>query len=198
VEHLVESWGLAVLFLLIGLESAGVPLPGETALVAAAVLASNGHFDIVWVLVVASSAAIVGDNVGYWLGRLGGRRLLTRWSRVSKHTERVLPRAEDFFQRHGGKTVFIGRFVALLRITSAWLAGVSKMPWWRFLLWNAAGGIAWACLIGLIAYYVGKAAADAIGRYGLIGGAVVLVLVVVGFLVFRYWRRRMVGAETES
>ena len=197
MEHLVESWGLAVLFLLIGLESAGVPLPGETALVAAAVLASNGHFDIVWVLVVASSAAIVGDNVGYWLGRVGGRRLLQRWSRVNRHAERVLPRAEEFFQRHGGKTVFIGRFVALLRITSAWLAGVSKMPWWRFLLWNAAGGIGWACLIGLIAYYVGKAAADAIGRYGLIGGAVVLVLVAVGFLVFRYWRRRMVGAETE-
>jgi membrane protein DedA with SNARE-associated domain len=197
VEHLVESFGLAVLFLLIGLESAGVPLPGETALVAAGVLASSGHFDILWVIVIASAAAIIGDNVGYWIGRLGGRRLLMRWKRLSRHAARVLPKAEDFFARHGGKTVFIGRFVALLRITSAWLAGISKMPWWRFLLWNAAGGIAWATLIGLVAYFVGKAAADAIGRYGLIGGAAVVVIAAVGFLLFRVWKRRMLGAESE-
>ncbi len=197
MEHLVKSFGLVVLFFLVGLESAGIPLPGETALVAAAVLASNGKFDITWVIVVAAAGAILGDNVGYWLGRLGGRRLLQRWPRINRHAERILPRAEEFFARHGGKTVFIGRFVAILRITSAWLAGVSRMPWWRFLLWNAAGGIAWACLIGLVAYYVGKAAADAIGRYGLIGGAAVVVLAAVGFLVFRYWKRRMVGAETE-
>jgi membrane protein DedA with SNARE-associated domain len=197
VEHFVESYGLVVLFLLIALESAGVPLPGETALIAAGVLASKGHFDIVWVIVVASAAAIIGDNVGYWIGRLGGRRLLTRWKRVSGQAERALPNAEDFFGRHGGKTVFIGRFIAILRITAAWLAGISKMPWWRFLLWNAAGGIAWATLIGLVAYYAGKAVADAIERYGFIGGAVVLAIAVVGFLLFRSWKRRMLGAETE-
>jgi membrane protein DedA with SNARE-associated domain len=111
--------------------------------------------------------------------------------------ERALPKAEDFFGRHGGKTVFVGRFIAILRITAAWLAGISKMPWWRFLLWNAAGGIAWATLIGLVAYYAGKAAADAIERYGFVGGAVVLAIAVVGFLLFRSWKRRMLGAETE-
>jgi membrane-associated protein len=197
VEHFVESYGLVVLFLLIGLESAGMPLPGETALIAAAVLASNGHFDIVWVIAVAAAAAIVGDNVGYWLGRLGGRRLLTRWKRISRHAGRALPKAEDFFARHGGKTVFIGRFIAILRITAAWLAGISEMPWWRFLFWNAAGGIAWAILVGLVAYYGGKAAADAVNRYGLIGGAVLLAIAAVGFLAFRSWKRRMLGAETE-
>jgi membrane protein DedA with SNARE-associated domain len=197
VEHFVESYGLVVLFLLIALESAGVPLPGETALIAAAVLASDGHFDIVWVIVVASAAAIIGDNVGYWLGRVGGRRLLTRWKRASRHAERALPKAEQFFARHGGKTVFIGRFIAILRITAAWLAGISKMPWWRFLLWNAAGGIAWATLVGLVAYYGGKAAADALERYGLVGGAVMLVIAVAGFLLFRSWKRRMLGAESE-
>ncbi len=197
MEHLVETWGLTILFVLIALESAGVPLPGETALIAASVLAAQGHFDIVWVIVVAAIAAIVGDNIGYWLGRLGGRRLLTRWAPLKTQSDRVLPRAEDFFARHGGKTVFIGRFVAILRITAAWLAGISRMPWWRFFFWNAAGGIAWAVLIGLIAYYVGRAAADAISRYGFIGGVVVLLLVAVGYLVFRVWRRRMLGAETE-
>src|SRR5581483_852386 len=111
--------------------------------------------------------AIVGDNVGYWLGRKGGRTLLARVPLVRDHFERVLPPSERFFERHGSKTVFIARFFAVLRVTAAWLAGISRMPWWRFLLWNAAGGIVWAVVVGLIAYEVGRAAADAISRYGL-------------------------------
>ena len=166
MTHLIEhhqSWALVLLFLLVGVESAGVPLPGETALVASGVLASQGKLNIVAVIVVASSAAILGDNGGYWLGRLGGRKLLERWSFVNKHAEKVLPRAERIFAKHGGKTVFFGRFIAILRITAAWMAGISHMPWWRFLLFNAAGGILWATLVGLVAYYSGEAAAQ-IGR----------------------------------
>jgi membrane protein DedA with SNARE-associated domain len=198
VEDLVSSAGLFILFLLIGMESAGIPLPGETALVAAAVLASRGQFDIVAVIAVAAAAAIVGDNAGYWLGRVGGRRLLKRWAWLDRHASRVLPWSERFFRRHGPKTIFLGRFVAVLRVTAAWLAGVSKMPWWKFLLWNAAGGICWAVLVGLVAFYVGQAAAEAIGRYGLIGGAAVVVLLAIGFVAFRFWRRRMLRAESEA
>jgi membrane protein DedA with SNARE-associated domain len=196
VENLVGDAGLFILFALIAMESAGVPLPGETALVAAGVLAARGQFDIVAVIAVAASAAIVGDNAGYWIGRVGGRKLLTRWGGLERHASRVLPWSERFFRKHGAKTIFIGRFVAVLRVTAAWLAGVSKMPWWRFLIWNAAGGICWAILVALVAYYAGHAAAEAIGRYGLFGAAAVIVLGAVAYVVFRYWRRRMLQAET--
>jgi membrane protein DedA with SNARE-associated domain len=198
MESLVQDYGLVVLFLLIGMESAGVPLPGETALVAAGVLASRGKFDITAVVVVAAAAAIVGDNVGYWIGRGGGRKLLTRWPWLERHASRVLPWSERFFARHGPKTIFLGRFVAVLRVTAAWLAGVSKMHWWRFFLWNAAGGICWALLVGLIAYFLGQAAADAVNRYGLIGGGAVVGLLGTGALALHVWRRRVFEAESEG
>jgi membrane protein DedA with SNARE-associated domain len=192
VTDLLLSYGLYLLFLLIAVESAGVPLPGETALITAAILSERGQFhSIWWVIVIAATAAIVGDNIGYWLGRKGGRALLRRIPIVRDHFEKVLPRAERFFQRHGPKTVFLGRFIAVLRVTSAWLAGMSHMSWWKFLLWNALGGIVWAILVAEIAFHSGRAAADAISRYGLfgvLGIAVVLGLVVTGV---HFWRKRM-------
>src|SRR5881398_1531024 len=183
MASLVADYGLFLLFVLIAMESAGVPLPGETALVAAGVLASRGDMDIVAVIAVAATAAIVGDNVGYWAGRLGGRKLLQRWGPL---------------ERHGPKTIFLGRFIAVLRVTAAWLAGISKMHWWLFFAWNAAGGICWAIAVGLVAYFAGQAAAEAIGRYGLIAGGAIVVLLVVGAVVFRFIRRRMLGAESEA
>jgi membrane protein DedA with SNARE-associated domain len=191
MEHLVETYGLGLLFVLIMLESAGIPLPGETALIGAGILASRGKLDVTSVIVIAAAAAIVGDNGGYWVGRRWGRQLLGKWKRLDRFAQRVIPPSERFFEKHGGKTVFFARFIAILRFTAAWLAGVSRMPWWRFLFWNAAGGICWAAGVTLLAFYGGKAAADAFDRYGLIGagaivGAVVLVLVVVHF-----WRRRI-------
>jgi len=197
MESLVQDYGLFVLFLLIAMESAGIPLPGETALVTAGVLASRGKLDIVAVIVVAAVAAIVGDNVGYWIGRLGGRRLLERWAWLDRHASRALPWSERFFKRHGAKTIFLGRFIAVLRVTAAWLAGISRMPWWRFFFWNAAGGICWAALVALVAYYAGEAAGKAIERYGLIGGGVTIVLLVIGLVVGRHVRRRMLRAEGE-
>ena len=119
MEALLNHHGLLILFLLIAVESAGVPLPGETALIAAGVLAAQGHFAIEWVIVVAAAAAIIGDNVGYWLGRKGGRALLERTPYVRTYFERALPPAERFFDRHGPKTVFIARWVALLRAHEA-------------------------------------------------------------------------------
>jgi membrane protein DedA with SNARE-associated domain len=193
VTDLLLSHGLFLLFGLIALESAGVPLPGETALVAAAILATpqQGHYSIVTVIVVAACAAIIGDNIGYWIGRKGGRTLLERWGPIHRYAERALPPSERFFAKHGGKTVFIGRFVAVLRVTAAWLAGITHMPWWRFFLWNAAGGVVWATAVGLVAYYFGKAAADAISKYGFLGAVVAVLGAVLVFIGVRYWHRRI-------
>src|SRR2546430_1677400 len=122
------------------LESFGIPLPGETALIAFGVLASQGNYQIEWVIGVAALAAIVGDNLGYWvIGRWGGRRLFERWRLLRRYSERFLPRAEKIMERHGGKTVFFGRFIAFLRFSAAWLAGLGRMKWWRFFFWNATG-----------------------------------------------------------
>jgi membrane protein DedA with SNARE-associated domain len=191
VTHFFVSHGLPLLFAVVLLESFGIPLPGETALIAFAVLAAEGHYSIVWVIVLAAAAAILGDNLGYWvIGRWGGRRLFDRWRWLRQYADRVLPTAERLMKRHGGKTVFLGRFVAVLRFTAAWVAGLGRMPWWRFLFWNATGGIVWATAVGLVAFYSGKAAADAIQRYGLYaGGAVAIVLVVAAVGVHRIRRK---------
>lgn len=174
------------------LESFGIPLPGETALIAFAVLASQGNYGIEWVIVIAAAAAIVGDNLGYWLlGRLGGRALFRRWEWLSRYEERFLPRAERLMERHGGKTVFFGRFITVLRYTAAWIAGLGRMPWWKFLFWNAAGGICWATAVGLIAFYSGKAAADAIQRYGLFAAGGIAALLVGGWLILHFLGRRI-------
>ena len=181
MTNLLISYGLILLFGVVAAESAGVPLPGETALIAAAILASRGHYSIFAVIAVAALAAIVGDNAGYWIGRIGGRALLERWGPIKRYADKAIPPGERFFQKHGGKTVFIGRFVAVLRVTAAWLAGITHMSWWRFFLWNAAGGITWATGVSLLAYYFGKAAADAVQTYGVYA---LVALVVVAALVF--------------
>jgi membrane protein DedA with SNARE-associated domain len=191
VTDLLISYGLVLLFAVIAAESAGVPLPGETALVAAAILAERGHYSIIEVIAVAAAAAIVGDNVGYWIGRTGGRKLLERWGPLKRYSERVLPPGERFFRKHGGKTVFIGRFVSVLRVTAAWLAGITHMSWWRFFLWNAAGGIVWATGVSLLAYYFGKAAADAVATYGVYAAVAIVVIGVIAFVVIRVLKKRI-------
>jgi membrane protein DedA with SNARE-associated domain len=191
VTHLLNSYGLVLLFAVIAAESAGVPLPGETALIAASILAAQGHYSIVAVIVVAASAAILGDNAGYWIGRTGGRALLERWGPVKRYAERAIPPGERFFKKHGGKTVFIGRFVAVLRVTAAWLAGITHMSWWRFFLWNASGGIVWATGVSLLAYYFGKAAADAVQTYGIYALVAIVVVGAIVFLGMRLLKRRV-------
>jgi membrane protein DedA with SNARE-associated domain len=198
VTGLVHDYGLIALFLIVMLESGGVPLPGETALVTAAIYASQGHLNIVEVIVVAAVAAIIGDNLGYWAGRAGGRRLLERWGPLRHWSQRTLPRAERFFKRHGGKTIFFARFFSVLRVTAAWVAGISRMHWWTFFLWNAAGGVCWAALVGLVAYYVGHAAADAVGQYGLWAGAGIVVILAIVWVGVHFLKRRALRAETES
>jgi membrane protein DedA with SNARE-associated domain len=192
VTNFITDHGLPVLFLVVMIESFGIPLPGETALIAFGVLASEGHYSIASVIAVAAAGAIVGDNLGYWLiGRVGGRALFARWHWLSQYSDRVLPRTESLMARYGGAAVFFGRFVAILRYTVAWVAGLSRMPWWRFLFWNAAGAVCWATAVGLTAYYGGKAVADAIARYGLYAGIAIAVAIVIGWLVFRFVHRRV-------
>jgi membrane protein DedA with SNARE-associated domain len=191
VTHLLISYGLVLLFAVIAAESAGVPLPGETALIAASILAAQGHYSIVSVIAVAASAAIIGDNVGYWIGRTGGRAVLERWGPIRRYAERALPPGERFFKKHGGKTVFIGRFVAVLRVTAAWLAGITHMSWWRFFLWNASGGIVWATGVSLLAYYFGKAAADAVQTYGIYALVAIVVVAAIAFLGMRLLKKRV-------
>jgi membrane protein DedA with SNARE-associated domain len=192
MTHFVTEHGLPLLFAAVLIESFGVPVPGETALIAYGVLAGEGHYSIASVILVAAAGAIIGDNLGYWLiGRKGGRALFRRWRWLNRYSDRVLPRAESIMGRHGGAAVFFGRFVAVLRYTVAWVAGLSHMPWRRFLFWNAAGGIVWATAVGLTAYYGGRAAADAIARFGLYAGIVIFVALVVGWLVLRLVHRRI-------
>jgi len=192
VTHFFISHGLPLLFIVVMLESFGLPLPGETALIAFGVIASQGNYSIVWVIVIAAAGAIVGDNLGYWvIGRWGGRRLFERWAFLRRYSESFLPKAEALMARHGGKTVFFGRFIAVLRFTAAWVAGLARMEWWRFLFWNAAGGICWATAVGLVSYYSGQAAADAIRRYGLFAAAGVVAIVVITFLFTHYAKKRL-------
>jgi membrane protein DedA with SNARE-associated domain len=191
MTHELETYGLILLFFFVAIEGCGIPLPGETALVASAVLAGSGHFSIVEVIAVAASAAIVGDNTGYWIARLGGRALLQRIPFVRDQLPKFLPRGERFFEKHGPKAIVVARFVAGLRITAAWLAGISHMPWRRFAAYNALGGTLWATAIGVAAYEFGQNAVDAVTHYGLwaIGGIVVIVIVL--FVAHRFLHKRM-------
>jgi membrane protein DedA with SNARE-associated domain len=191
--HVPANLGYIALAGLVGFETMGIPLPGETALIAAGILASEGHLQIELVVLVAAAAAIVGDNVGFWVGRSGGRRLLELPGPLARHRAGVLIRGEAIFQRHGGKTVFFGRWFSGLRIASAWLAGVNRMPWGQFLVWNALGGIAWAVTVGLLSYWAGHSADDVLKVIG-VGGLGVALVLLGGFALWR-WRRHRASSD---
>jgi membrane protein DedA with SNARE-associated domain len=185
VTHLIEVFGYPLLFAAVMAESSGVPVPGETGLIAAAVAASQGKLTIELVIPIAAVAAIVGDNVGYQIGRKGGRWLLERPGRFEYHRRQVLATGEPFFERHGPKAVFFGRFILGLRVWASWLAGATRMRWRSFFLWNAIGGICWATAIGLLAYFLGHAAGNVIQTFGIFGLVAVLVLLVGLFFAHR-------------
>jgi membrane protein DedA with SNARE-associated domain len=191
VEHLIHVAGYPLLVLLVMSESSGLPVPGETALITASLLASKGDLDITAVIVLAAAAAIVGDNIGYLIGRKGGRWVLERPGRFHRERLRVIATGEPFFERHGPKAVFFGRFVLGLRVWASWLAGATHMRWRSFLLWNALGGICWATIVGLIAYFLGRSAGNALQTFGLFGlGAAALALITAIVLHTRHRRHR--------
>ena len=167
--------GYPALFLLVMAESSGIPLPGETALITAAILASQGKLQIALVIPVAALAAIIGDNLGYLISRRFGRALLERPGPFERRRRQVLKIGGPFFERHGPKAVFFGRWIVGLRTWASWLAGANRMPWRSFAIWNAAGGISWAATIGLVAYLVGNTATSAIAAFGLFGLLAVVV-----------------------
>ena len=188
ITGLIGSYGYAVLFLLVGLESLGIPLPGETALVTAAAFAALGHLSIYAVVATAAGAAIIGDNGGYWIGREGGLALVRRYGRVLHLNESHLARAHTFFERHGPKTVFIGRFIALLRTWAAVLAGAAHMPYGTFLLYNALGAVCWAVIVGTLGYVFGHNLPQLehyVGQASLAG--VLLLALVVGLALGWRW-----------
>ncbi|HEU5200170.1 MAG TPA: DedA family protein, partial [Ktedonobacterales bacterium] len=181
-------------FLFVMIESIGIPFPGETMLLLGAFFAASGHLSIYGVIAAAAAGAIIGDNFGYWIGRKGGRPLIQRYGKYVFVKEERLNKAERFFERHGDKTVFFGRFISLLRTWAAFLAGVNRMHWPAFLLYNAAGGIVWAIIYGVIGYVVGRAVGvktlerdSSYVGYGLLALLVVLVGV---FFLRRYLRGR--------
>jgi len=185
VSHLVKDFGYPLLFVLVMSEAGGVPIPGETALIAAAVLASQGKLHIELVIPIAAAGAIFGDNVGYLIGRKGGRWLLERPGAFQRQRQEVLRVGEPFFDAHGPKAVFFGRFVLGLRVWASWLAGATRMRWRSFALWNALGGIAWASAVGMIAYLLGHSAGNAIEAFGIYGLIAVLLAIVSALVAHR-------------
>jgi undecaprenyl-diphosphatase len=180
--------GYPALGLFVGVEALGIPLPGETAVIFGGLAAASGRLSIVWVIVVAAAGAIIGDNIGFMIGRRGGRALLERPGRFERERRRVLEVGDPFFERHGAKAVFLGRWITGLRVWTSWLAGASDMNWPTFLLFNALGGAAWATSVALAAYYGGHGAEHVFSQIGLYGIPVALVL----FAAFGawWWRRR--------
>jgi membrane-associated protein len=175
---------------IIGLESLGVPSPGETALVLAAVLASQGKLQIELVLLIGIASAIIGDNIGYVLGRKVGRDVLEAPGPFYERRKRLIAVGDQFFERHGPKTVFIARWIALVRFVAAWLAGINGMRFRDFFFWNALGGITWGLTFGLVGYFAGSAAADAISSFGVYAAIALAVLAVAGLVYLKVRERR--------
>src|SRR5256886_4414328 len=191
VSGLVASYGYVVLFSLVGLESLGLQLPGETALVTAAAFAALGHLSIYGVGTTAVAAAVIGDNGGYWIGRKGGIALVRRYGRFLHLNEAHIERARHFFGRHGPPTVFMGRFIALLRTWTAVLAGAARMPYGRFMLYNALGAVCWAGVVGALGYMFGRnlpRLEQYIGQASLAGA--LLVALIVGLVLGWRWFER--------
>jgi membrane protein DedA with SNARE-associated domain len=183
---------------IIGLESMGVPSPGETALVLAAVLASQGKLQIELVILIGVASAIVGDNLGYLLGRHFGRDVLGGPGPFRQRRVEVIAAGDRFFERHGPKAVFFARWIALVRFAAAWLAGINRMQFRQFFFWNALGGITWGITYGLVGYFAGSAAANAITKFGIYAVVALIVLIVVGFVVFRLRESRAKARDARA
>jgi len=186
VEHLISTYGYFAVFLIIGLESVGIPLPGETALIAAATYAATtGRLNIWIVFGAAAAGAILGDNGGYWIGNKGGYRLAKRYGPKIRLDERKLKVGRYIFDRHGGKVVFFGRFVSVLRTFAAFLAGTVRMAWPKFLLYNAVGGLVWSAIYAFGFFAAGNTLKKMSGTVNIIAISLAVLLVIGIFLVVR-------------
>jgi membrane protein DedA with SNARE-associated domain len=192
MQPLVAQHGYWVVFLIVMLESAGVPLPGETVLVLASVYAgATGELDLSLVIACAAAGAIIGDNIGFWVGRTWGTKFLLRYGKFIRLPEERLKLGQYLFEKHGGKIVFFGRFFAFLRVLAALLAGANNYRWPPFLFFNAAGGIVWALVFGIGAFVFGDSIHRVSGPLGVagLGGAIAGVIAVM--YVVRREERKM-------
>ena len=199
LHSIVQGHGTWFVAVIIFLESMGAPLPGESLLIGAAVYAATmGGLQIEWVVLYAAIGAIMGDNAGYLLGHVVGRRALQRWGSKIGLTEKRLLLGEYLFHKHGAKVVFFGRFTAFLRTFAALLAGATRMPWPRFLLWNGLGGLCWTAGYGYGAYFLGDQVHNLLGPVGIALGVIALGLLI-WLIVFirRHEARLMREAEEE-
>lgn len=202
LRNILGTLGYPAVALFIMIESAGIPFPGETMLLLAAFYAAIDHtLQIPIVIACAALGAIIGDNIGYLVGKTGGYALVRRFGHYVFIKEKHLQTAENFFIKHGNKTVFFGRFVAVLRAWAAFLAGVNHMPWSTFLLYNAAGGVLWATIFGCLGFYAGHVLHenfDAVERLARTvswtGAALIIAAVLIVFILF-YLRRRHLHQE---
>ena len=198
LQNLVLQYGYLAIFVVIGLESAGLPLPGEAALIAASIYAgATAHLQIGLVIASAAVGAIVGDNIGFWAGRRFGKTLLVRYGPLINVSATRLKVGEYLFQQHGGKIVFYGRFVAFLRIFAAVLAGANDFGWRPFLIYNAAGGLVWAILVGLGAYTFGNAVHNVAGPLGCAALTIAIAAMVMLWRLARQHEKRL-HAEIET
>lgn len=190
INQILHTYGYLAVFLFVAIESTGIPFPGETMLLTAGAYAGAGNLDIKFVILAAIAGAILGDNLGFIAGRTMGRDLVVRYGKYIRVDAAKLKTAENFFARHGDKTVFLGRFVALLRAWAAFLAGLNRMPWAKFLFFNAAGGICWAVLYGILAFELGRNLdiLDKAVKYVGYAGIAVIVIAAIGFYL---WQRHM-------
>jgi membrane protein DedA with SNARE-associated domain len=183
---LFARYGYAVVFFGVFLENTGLPVPGETTLLAGGALAHFGHLSLPWVIVTAIVGATLGDNLGFFIGRRGGRRLAERHGWRIGVTRARLAEFDRFFARHGPKTVFVARFITGLRVFCAVLAGGSGMAWPTFLFYNATGAVVWSTVIAVVGYLLGQSwemLERWIGGLGMIG--LVIVAALVGIWVVR-------------
>ncbi len=206
VQNMLHTLGYPAVVLFVMIESSGIPFPGETMLLLAAFsAAADGQLLLPVVIACAALGAIVGDNIGYYVGKTGGKAFVERYGHYVFLKKEHLERAERFFAKHGDKTVFFGRFVAVLRAWAAFLAGVNQMHWRTFLVYNAAGGILWATIFGLIGYYAGRVFHDNFSRVEhlagtiswTIAGIVVVGAIIVGITVYLRRKKRTNEAQPE-
>ncbi len=197
VPHLLHSYGYWAVAAIIALESMAIPLPGEATLIAAAIIAGTSHeLDIALVIAAAAIGAILGDNIGFWIGRALGYRLVLRYGRYIGLDESRIKLGQYLFLRHGGAIVFFGRFVSLLRAFAAFIAGANRMPWPHFLAFNATGAVLWSVLYGVGAYDLGTEAHRMAGPIGIVvGGAAAVAILAAIFYVRRHAGELEAAAE---
>lgn len=186
VQHILGTYGYWAIFCVVMCESAGIPLPGETILVTGAIYAGTTHnLDIRLVILAAASGAIIGDNIGFWIGREFGVHLLPRFGPKIGLDERKQKLGQYLFKKYGGAIVFIGRFIALLRVFAALLAGINRLKPTTFFIYNAAGGIVWATIFGMGGYLLGRGIEKVAGPIGYIGLAAAIIG---GFIMWRFYK----------